>query len=60
MFDTIWDVIMPSIWMCIGWFTGALAVEKRYSKKWEDYQRKVSHIIKLYQLQLGRKTDGIL
>lgn len=56
MFDTIWDVIMPLIWM----FVGALYVEKRYSKKWEDYQRKVSHIVKLCQWQLGRNVDGIL
>lgn len=56
MFDTMWDIIMPSIWVCIGWFTGALHIEKRYSKKWEDYQRKVQYI----QVKLGRKADGIL
>lgn len=47
---------MPLIWM----FVGALYVEKRYSKKWEDYQCKVSHIVKLCQWQLGRNVDGIL
>ena len=51
---------MPSIWMCIGWFTGALYVEKRYSKKWEDYQRKMQRIVRLCQIHLGRKADGIL
>lgn len=60
MFDTIWDVIMPSIWMCIGWVTGALCVEKHYSKKWEDYQRKMQRIVRLCQIHLGRKADGIL
>ena len=60
MLGTIWDIIMPSIWICIGWFIGALYVEKRYSKKWEDYQRKVNHIVKLCQWQLGRNVDGIL
>lgn len=56
MFDTIWDIVLPSIYFFAGWWTGALHVEKHYSTKWKKYQRR----IKFYQARAGMKVDGII